>query len=113
MANIVTTTTPIAQTHIFLDPAQISVLRGSGHAFNAASGMVAFPKSPETKVIQQMVLTNQYPLVEGSSNDIFDLTSTFSVRRVPDVDQIRAFMVEFLNGGKGQFTGGSGRFMTL
>ena len=118
VANIVTSATPLSQTHIFLDPEQLHILLGDNNPIKPGANGINFPtpiNGDKPTVIQQMVLYNQFPLVEGSSNDIFDFTSQFTVRRVPNIEQIRSFMIEFLRGNSDpkKFDSHTGRFISL
>ena len=117
-ANIVETTVPVEQLHIILsDVRQIEILNGNaGHLIsNPAKQVYVFmPDAKAHGVLQDLVLNQQYHLVENSSNDIFGLTKGFSVRRVPSIDQIKEFMKNFLSGtNNGQINTNSARFMTL
>lgn len=93
--NIVESMTPLSHLNIYISGNFVPDTDHQGYwTYTGAIGTLK-----TNKLLQDMVLRDQYQLMSHSSRNIFDFSTNYVVRKVPSVDKIQDFMKTFLAGG--------------
>ena len=68
--------------------------------------------NPDDDTFWNLIFVGNKTILSDSNNNIFDLTSRWSVRRVPEIDSLRDFVTSYFRGEDG--AGGDGdRFLSI
>ena len=90
--NIIVSSTSIQQSGIFLS----SPIDFSG---NPISGSAATFTSANNQVLRSMIFGKEFSIMRDSTNNIFDFTHGYAVRKMPEIDKVMDFVKRFLAGG--------------
>lgn len=101
--NIVESMTPVSHLGIYIsgkyDPSIVDPTKGvSGYsgAILAFKSINNHGTSTANQKLVDMILVDQYKIMQSSSKNIFDFNTDYVVRKVPEMDKIRHFMETFL-----------------
>lgn len=102
--NIVESITPVSHLGIYIsgkyDPAIVDPTKGiSGYsgAILAFKSINNHGVSTANQKLVDMILVDQYKIMQSSSKNIFDFDTDYVVRKVPEIDKIKHFMETFLS----------------
>ncbi|MCK5866972.1 MAG: hypothetical protein KAG14_01095 [Mycoplasmataceae bacterium] len=105
--NIIVSSTSIQQSGIFLS----AFINSNG---NPISGSAHTFVGKNNQVLRDMIFGKEFSIMRDSTNNIFDFTHGYAVRKMPEVEKIMDFVKRFLAGGDpANINSHSGRFLDI